>query len=146
MIVDNKKNIEGKFIPNVRVFVPNLEGKILLLKRGRGIGKGLWNLPGGKIDLGKSKINSCRDECFEEAGIKVYGLKELTNTEFLPVLGNDINHYFTYYFRASGYSGNIKLNDESSDYDFIDYAEISRFSIAFNQDAQMVKYFLGKFN
>lgn len=140
-----EKEKRKKFVPNVRVFVPNLEGKILLLKRARGIGKNLWTLPGGKIDLGDSKINTCRKECEEEAGIKIYGLRELTNTEYLPSL-EDYNHYLTYYFGADAYSGKIIINEESSDFDFVEFNEISRYKIAFNQDAQIVKYFRGKFD
>ena len=47
-----------------------LRGKKLLLKRAsRGISKGKWNAPGGKIEPGETPQQSVRREVFEETGL-----------------------------------------------------------------------------
>ena len=46
-------------------------GKVLMVKAGRGITKGYWNLPGGFIGYGEHPEESARREVLEELGIRV---------------------------------------------------------------------------
>lgn len=46
-------------------------GSILLVKRGREPGKGLWAVPGGKVRPGETMRDAARREALEETGIKV---------------------------------------------------------------------------
>jgi ADP-ribose pyrophosphatase YjhB (NUDIX family) len=47
------------------------EGRVLLVKRGRAPGLGLWSVPGGLVDLGESTVDAARREVEEETGLKV---------------------------------------------------------------------------
>ena len=47
------------------------EGRVLLVKRGRAPGLGLWSIPGGLVDLGESTVDAARREVEEETGLKV---------------------------------------------------------------------------
>jgi ADP-ribose pyrophosphatase YjhB (NUDIX family) len=47
------------------------EGRVLLVKRGRAPGLGLWSVPGGLVDLGESSVDAARREVEEECGLKV---------------------------------------------------------------------------
>src|SRR6185295_2930009 len=47
------------------------EGRVLLVKRGRAPGLGLWSVPGGLVDLGETTVEAARREVEEECGIKV---------------------------------------------------------------------------
>ena len=44
-------------------------GKVLLIKRGKPPGKGLWSLPGGKIELGEAAEAAAARELFEETQV-----------------------------------------------------------------------------
>jgi 8-oxo-dGTP diphosphatase len=47
------------------------EGRVLLVKRGRAPGLGLWSIPGGLVDLGESTVDAARREVEEETRLKV---------------------------------------------------------------------------
>ncbi len=52
------------------------KGRVLMVRAGRGITKGIWNLPGGFIGYGEHPSQSARREVKEELGIRV-GLTRL---------------------------------------------------------------------
>lgn len=47
------------------------EGKVLLVKRGRDPGRGLWAVPGGKVQRGERMRDAARREMLEETGLDV---------------------------------------------------------------------------
>jgi len=47
------------------------KGKVLMVRAGRGITQGIWNLPGGFIGYGEHPGESAQREVMEELGIKV---------------------------------------------------------------------------
>lgn len=46
-------------------------GKVLMVKAGRGLTKGYWNLPGGFIGYGEHPDDSAKREVLEELGIRI---------------------------------------------------------------------------
>jgi len=46
-------------------------GKVLMVRAGRGITKGIWNLPGGFIGYGEHPAPSAQREVLEELGLRV---------------------------------------------------------------------------
>lgn len=47
------------------------EGRLLLVRRGKEPGKGLWSLPGGRLELGEHLVEAVRREVAEETGLEV---------------------------------------------------------------------------
>lgn len=47
------------------------DGKILLVQRGHAPGKGLWSLPGGRVEWGETLHEALRREMTEETGLIV---------------------------------------------------------------------------
>ncbi len=50
-------------------------GRLLLVKRGRPPGEGLWSVPGGRCRHGESSAAACVREVAEETGIRVQVLR-----------------------------------------------------------------------
>jgi 8-oxo-dGTP diphosphatase len=47
------------------------DGRLLVVRRGREPGKGLWSVPGGRVEPGESLVEACRREVLEETGLEV---------------------------------------------------------------------------
>lgn len=57
--------------PCVGAIVLDGEGRLLLIRRGTPPGKGLWSLPGGRVEAGESDAEALRRELAEETGLDV---------------------------------------------------------------------------
>ena len=86
--------------------------KILLIKKKRGLGKGFWNGPGGKIDLGETAKQAVIRELNEEISI----------TPQDPQCRGILRFYFgkkpqpdwyVYVFISQSYSGTISESEEA---------------------------------
>ena len=47
------------------------QGNILLIRRGRPPGEGLWAVPGGKVRFGETMTDAIQREVWEETGLRV---------------------------------------------------------------------------
>lgn len=47
------------------------DGRVLLVKRGKSPGRGLWTIPGGSVKLGEDLRRAAQREIFEETGIVI---------------------------------------------------------------------------
>nr|WP_055508457.1 NUDIX domain-containing protein [Nonomuraea pusilla] len=45
--------------------------RLLLIRRGRPPGEGLWSIPGGRLEAGESDAEGLRREVLEETGLRV---------------------------------------------------------------------------
>jgi 8-oxo-dGTP diphosphatase len=60
--------------PTVRAVgavITRSDGRLLLIKRGNEPGRGLWSLPGGRIEPGESDVAAVAREVLEETGLVV---------------------------------------------------------------------------
>jgi len=81
---------------------PVSDGRVLLIEKKRGIGAGLYNGPGGKVEDGETPRTAARREVREEISVDPISLSKAGELEF--VFGDD--HYMTVHvYRASGVEG-----------------------------------------
>jgi ADP-ribose pyrophosphatase YjhB (NUDIX family) len=62
---------ERPTIRAVGAVVTRGDGQLLLIKRGNEPGRGLWSLPGGRIEPGESDVAAVAREVLEETGLVV---------------------------------------------------------------------------
>lgn len=55
----------------VGAIVHDAEGRLLVIRRGRPPGEGLWSLPGGRVEPGESDAAAVVRELAEETGLRV---------------------------------------------------------------------------
>jgi len=103
------------------------DGKILIARRKLGAHlEGMWEFPGGKVEIGESHEQCLRRELFEEFGIETTVGDFVAQSIFDYGKGKEI--------RLSGYlvaylSGEFVLNDHS-EICWIDAAEFDNFDFA----------------
>ncbi len=126
----------------VRIIVPDDKGKVLILKRAHtDYSAGGWCLPGGKVDYGKLVEESVADELSEETSLKCLSCKFLFYQDSLPLEPGGM-HCINFYFECRC-SGEVRLNEESSDFAWIERQEMAEYNIVFNNDAGMKQYWQG---
>ncbi len=83
---------------------------VLLIEKKRGIGKGLYNGVGGKINPGETPVQAAIRECKEEIGVTPIDLTWRGILEF----HNDERFYgLVYVFLATQYKGKLVETDEA---------------------------------
>ncbi len=78
------------------------EGKVLLIHKKTGLGAGLINAPGGRIDPGETPEEAAVRETFEEVGLKVADLSASGDLYFQFTNGYSIRGYV---FQTDNWSG-----------------------------------------
>ncbi len=85
------------------------DGKLLMVQEGKQVARGLWNLPGGKLELNESIIEGALREIREETGfeIKLDGLVGVYQINYK----NDNIPRIHFRFKASIISGEMKIQE-----------------------------------
>jgi 8-oxo-dGTP diphosphatase len=88
-------------IPGVGAIVVGTRG-VLLARRDKDPGKGLWSIPGGGVEIGESQIESVIREVKEETGVDCEVLELISTSDLITKNDADVieyhfilNHYMT---------------------------------------------------
>lgn len=126
-------------VPTVRLIVEEDQGRVLLLKRAkRTYGSGEWCLPGGKVDYGKTVAETVAAELKEETSLECLDMKFLFYQDSLPMAEGKM-HCINLYF-ACQVSGTIQLNEESSEFAWIDPKEPEKYRVIFGGADALNRY------
>ena len=86
-------------IPGVGAIVVSRKG-ILLARRDKPPGEGLWSIPGGGVELGENQEESVIREVLEETGVQCEVLKLVSTADLITLDASDavefhflLNHY-----------------------------------------------------
>lgn len=87
------------------------EGKLLLVQRGRDPGKGLWAVPGGKVEFGEPMKEAARREVAEETGLDV----EVGDVVWVGEFLEDDHHIVLIDFHGKVIGGEMRAADDADD-------------------------------
>ncbi len=85
---------------------------MLLVRRGRPPGRGLWSLPGGRVEPGESDPEALAREVLEETGLTVVS-RRLAGTVDRPGPGGVVYEIRDYLAEVSG--GTLAAGDDAAD-------------------------------
>jgi 8-oxo-dGTP diphosphatase len=94
-------------------------GKILLVRRARAPAKGIYSLPGGRVEFGEALQDALAREVEEETGLAIDIIGLSGWREVLPANSGGSGgggHYVIMSFAARWRAGEIRLNDELDDF------------------------------
>ena len=93
------------------------DGKVLLIQRALAPSKGLWTLPGGRVEIGETLVDAITREIREETGLEIAPLGLAGYREI--ILANEVagrgRHFVILPFAARWLSGDMVLNEELKD-------------------------------
>lgn len=95
------------------------EGKVLLVRRARSPGKGVYSLPGGRVEYGESLHTALAREVDEETGLKIEILGLAGWREVLPGDSATGGHYVIMSFAARWVGQEPVLNEEHDDFKWL---------------------------
>ncbi|MEU4406713.1 NUDIX domain-containing protein [Streptosporangium sp. NPDC023963] len=102
-------------------------GRMLLVRRGRPPGEGLWSVPGGRVEPGESDPEAVVREVLEETGLTVVpGL--LAGTVDRPGPGGAVYEIRDYLAVVSG--GTLAAGDDAADARWFAPGELARLPLA----------------
>ena len=85
-------------------------GNVLLIMKKRGLGSGLYNGVGGKVEEGELPLQAAIRECEEEIGVIPKNVEWMGVLEFV----NDGSIYsYVHVFISDGYEGELKETEEA---------------------------------
>jgi 8-oxo-dGTP diphosphatase len=91
------------------------EQKVLLVKRGNPPAKGMWAIPGGRVNLGETIQQAAEREVLEETGIRIKANEPIYSFEVIDRddFGNILFHYYIVDFDGEYQGGQIQAGDDA---------------------------------
>ena len=114
------------------------EDKILLIKKSRGAYKGMYDLPGGRIEFGETIEKALKREFIEETGIILENQNFIGYNEYFCNYLNESNesrelHHLGLYYEVSAKFDRIKNSPDGRDSlgaEFIDIGKLNEVKIS----------------
>jgi 8-oxo-dGTP diphosphatase len=104
------------------------DDKLLLVRRARSPAKGLYSLPGGRVEFGETLHAAVHREVDEETALKIALIGLAGWREVLPGTTGG-GHYLIMSFAARWVGGEPVLNDELDDFKWVGPDTLSHFKL-----------------
>jgi 8-oxo-dGTP diphosphatase len=118
--------VSNVVIPCVGAVVTDGQGRLLMIKRGREPGAGLWSIPGGRIEPGETDAEALVREMLEETGLTVQVGRLLGQVRRPGLNGTviDIRDY-----TATVIAGTLRPGDDAADARWVAAGEMNSLEI-----------------
>lgn len=93
-------------------------GKLLLVRRARAPAKGVYTLPGGRVEFGETLHDALRREVMEETALDIEIVGLAGWREVLPIASGG-GHFVILPFAARWRGGEVQLNAELDDFKWL---------------------------
>ena len=114
-------------MPCAGAVVHDPAGRLLLIRRGREPGRGLWSLPGGRCEPGETAAQTAVREVREETGLTVAAGALVGRVE-RPGLGGAV--YVVDDVACTVVGGALAAGDDADDVRWVDAAELARLPLS----------------
>jgi mutator protein MutT len=124
---------------SVKAFIIDENKKLFLIKRrDNDVNKpGVWEIPGGRLDLGENPFDGLKRETKEETGLDIEILNPLRVHHFTRDDGQEITIII---FLCKPLSNNVVLSEEHTEYSWEDLDNcFSKLHSAFHKDIEIFK-------
>ncbi|MEV6610571.1 NUDIX domain-containing protein [Kutzneria sp. NPDC051319] len=104
------------------------QGRLLLVKRGKPPGQGLWSIPGGRVEQGESDERAVRRELLEETGLRVI-VGHLIGSVLRPA---PVGVFDIHDYSCQAIGGVLRAGDDAADVAWVDaetFATLERGSL-----------------
>jgi 8-oxo-dGTP diphosphatase len=115
---------------------------VLLIKRGKSPSKGMWTVPGGKLELGETLQEAAEREVLEETGIIV---KAQNPVHIFDMVARDDDgrikyHYVIVDVETIYISGEPKAGDDADDARWVRFQDLESFGVGERTLALLKKF------
>ena len=123
-------------LPNAASVALVRDGKVLLIKRAYEPYKGLWTLPGGRLEPGESIEQCAIREIAEEIGVTIRNPRPV----ILQALGRD-EAFWLQVFVTADFTGKIVVSDEVAGHLWVDPTALIAFRTTSRLEEVLAKAF-----
>lgn len=115
--------------------------RVLLIRRGKEPGFGIWTLPGGRVNLGEKTHDAAQRETKEETGldVKIECLFEVLDIILTEENGSVRFHYFLLDYLARPTGGALKAQSDALDARYFSSAELESLNLVETTKAVILK-------
>lgn len=108
------------------------DGRVLLVKRSKPPGEGLWAIPGGRVELGETLQQAAEREIMEETGLTIQTKHPVYTFEVIEPddTGRPRFHYVIVDLIAEYVKGEINPSDDASEAGWITPQELERLPVS----------------
>ncbi len=111
-------------IPGVGVVIVDDQDRLLMVKRGDGVGMGRWAVPGGKVRWGETWREAARREAREETGLEVRVGPVIWTGEAVGPGQPPAWHFSLVDFECQVVGGRLQAGDDAADVRWVPLEEV----------------------